>query len=63
MLPKLLVGNASPSIKDEHDRPAGPPNAIASTVAAAPKKLNKQSLEYILKSGLAGGLAGCAVCL
>lgn len=26
------------------------------------KKLDKQSVEYVLKSGLAGGLAGCAVC-
>ena len=26
-----------------------------------PPKLDKQSTEYVLKSGLAGGLAGCAV--
>jgi len=25
------------------------------------KKVDKQSMEYILKTGLAGGLAGCAV--
>jgi len=25
------------------------------------KKKNKQSLDYALRSGLAGGLAGCAV--
>jgi hypothetical protein len=29
----------------------------------ARKRLNKQSWEYIIKSGVAGGLAGCAVCL
>jgi hypothetical protein len=28
----------------------------------ASKELDKKSLEYILRSGLAGGLAGCAVC-
>jgi hypothetical protein len=26
------------------------------------RKLDKQSWEYVVKSGLAGGLAGCAVC-
>jgi solute carrier family 25 (mitochondrial carrier protein), member 16 len=25
-------------------------------------RLNKQSWEYIIKTGVAGGLAGCAVC-
>lgn len=27
------------------------------------KELNKRSLDYVLRSGLAGGLAGCAVSL
>lgn len=27
-----------------------------------PVKVEKRSVEYLLKSGLAGGLAGCAVC-
>lgn len=27
------------------------------------KKLDKSSWEYVIKSGIAGGLAGCAVCL
>jgi hypothetical protein len=27
-----------------------------------PGKVEKRSAEYLLKSGLAGGLAGCAVC-
>jgi solute carrier family 25 protein 16 len=27
-----------------------------------PAKVEKRSMEYLLKSGLAGGLAGCAVC-
>ena len=26
-----------------------------------PKQLNKRSADYVLRSGLAGGLAGCAV--
>ena len=35
--------------------------AIASNKAA--KRRNKQSLDYALRCGLAGGLAGCAVSL
>lgn len=27
------------------------------------KKHDKQSMEYILRTGIAGGFAGCAVCL
>lgn len=27
-----------------------------------PRKVDKRSTEYVLKSGFAGGLAGCAVC-
>jgi solute carrier family 25 protein 16 len=26
------------------------------------KKMDKKSWEYLIKSGLAGGIAGCAVC-
>jgi solute carrier family 25 protein 16 len=26
------------------------------------RRLNKQSWEYVIKTGIAGGLAGCAVC-
>lgn len=33
----------------------------ADTVAPERTKLKKQSWEYVLRSGLAGGLAGCAV--
>ncbi|KAI9790022.1 MAG: hypothetical protein M1816_005636 [Peltula sp. TS41687] len=60
MPPRLLVGNASPSIPDEHERSKGSSDAIASRDTPAREKLKKQSLEYVLKSGLAGGLAGCA---
>ncbi|MCJ1335421.1 hypothetical protein MMC09_000691 [Bachmanniomyces sp. S44760] len=34
---------------------------IAHPTAGSQRRLDKQSLEYILRSGLAGGLAGCAV--
>jgi len=37
-------------------------DAILPRRSAAINKLDKRSTEYILKSGLAGGLAGCAVC-
>jgi hypothetical protein len=33
-----------------------------STIAPQPRRqVNKQSTEYIIKTGIAGGLAGCAV--
>ncbi|KAI9723986.1 MAG: hypothetical protein M1812_000704 [Candelaria pacifica] len=35
-------------------------NTIAFNSARRPKKTEKQSLDYVLRSGLAGGLAGCA---
>jgi hypothetical protein len=31
------------------------------TLAPRTKELDKRSLDYVLRSGLAGGLAGCAV--
>ena len=36
-------------------------SAIAPQTAGSQRKVDKQSLDYILRSGLAGGLAGCAV--
>jgi len=43
----------------------GHPSANSTTTVPierqSKKKLDKQSVEYVLKSGLAGGLAGCAV--
>lgn len=35
--------------------------AVTMKGANIPQMVNKQSLDYILRSGLAGGLAGCAV--
>lgn len=34
---------------------------IAAKWAGSQKSKNKQSLDYVLRTGLAGGLAGCAV--
>jgi hypothetical protein len=41
--------DAPPTLKDDMKEPR-------------PAKVEKRSMEYLLKSGLAGGLAGCAVC-
>jgi len=35
--------------------------AITLQVTGRGKHLNKQSMDYVLRSGIAGGLAGCAV--
>ena len=35
--------------------------SVAQKRAGSQKKFDKQSLDYVLRSGLAGGLAGCAV--
>ena len=32
------------------------------TIAPESKKRDKQSVDYLWRSGLAGGLAGCSVC-
>ncbi|KAL9023763.1 MAG: hypothetical protein Q9196_006990, partial [Gyalolechia fulgens] len=44
-------------------RHAAPRSSYKSTVAAKPAgshTQNKKSLDYVLKTGLAGGMAGCA---
>lgn len=77
-MPPTLSGNAPPSFQNlqspEMDVTRGamvergnvPEAARGGTVvlqkAGGQKKIDKQSLDYILKTGLAGGLAGCAVC-
>jgi solute carrier family 25 protein 16 len=43
--------------------PARDPTICPTDDEAIIPKLNKQSWEYIVKSGVAGGVAGCAVCL
>lgn len=45
-----------------NDKAAIPnPNEAAIVQKGAKGQRNKQSLDYVLRSGLAGGLAGCAV--
>lgn len=44
---RIPNNNASVSLKDPKETP--------------PAKVEKRSVEFLLKSGLAGGLAGCAV--
>ena len=49
----------------EREQEIGP--AASDTIAPkrplGPKKVDKQSLDYVLRTGLAGGLAACAVSL
>lgn len=75
-MPPSLIGNAAttPSAPQspemEVGRAAGrqSPSALTATndgavaqVGSGMEKKNKQSMDYVLRSGLAGGLAGCAV--
>ena len=67
--PSQLVSRAEMEIGREDqrlptDKAAIPgPTEPAIGATGAVKRRNKQSLDYILRSGLAGGLAGCAVSL
>jgi hypothetical protein len=36
-------------------------DAATKTAAQRTKKIDKHSLDYVIRSGIAGGLAGCAV--
>lgn len=40
---------------------SGPAPQVKKDAPGGPKQLNKRSADYVLRSGLAGGLAGCAV--
>ncbi|KAI9848041.1 MAG: hypothetical protein M1837_001143 [Sclerophora amabilis] len=58
--PEVLVPNG------KKDQPAVCPtdqDSITPSVKQSTARYHKQSLDYVLRSGLAGGLAGCAVCL
>ena len=55
-----------PSPRDQRDVPHNrdvPPSSSSASFTSPPKKktIDKQSVDYVLRSGLAGGLAGCAV--
>jgi hypothetical protein len=58
--PSRLLEEPLPHTSPKHTRNGA---AVTSTGPAPRerKRLDKQSLDYILRSGLAGGLAGCAV--
>ena len=70
-MPPTFSGNAAASLPSmqssevEVTRGAvrgGESNSLTSeSRAGIRKQVDKQSLDYILRSGLAGGLAGCAV--
>ena len=51
-------GRGSEFYDEETDLPSD--GQVVAELSSMP---NKQSLDYIWRSGLAGGLAGCAVCL
>ena len=51
--PKLQPGARNQSLDE---------GTIASKGAGRQRHRNKQNLDYVLRTGLAGGLAGCAVC-
>lgn len=65
----MAIKAEAPAVCETDDFPAQPKSrqALRSTVCETddgahlqPKHINRQSLEYVLKSGLAGGIAGCA---
>ncbi len=72
-MPAALFNNASPPamLKDrsrEMDAAEAHKKELAicptddDTIAPKPKKPHKQSFDYIWRTGVAGGLAGSAVC-
>jgi solute carrier family 25 protein 16 len=73
-MPAALLSNASPPAmlmdkSREMDAVAAERKKLAicptddDTIAPKGKKPHKQSLDYVWRTGLAGGLAGSAVCL
>jgi solute carrier family 25 (mitochondrial carrier protein), member 16 len=72
MPPAFWDDASEPAAKDksrqmdaaQRKRRADPALCPTDDDAIAPKRLipQKQSLDYVWRSGLAGGLAGCAVC-
>lgn len=75
-MPPILTGDATKSLQttpemelagvaDDQDRKsfrnAANPQTVAEQRIGGQKPVEKQSLDYVLRSGLAGGLAGCAV--
>lgn len=64
-MPPAHANHASmPGITQQHQPPKDIDYAEVIAQPLAPKKrvVDKQSFEYAWRSGVAGGLAGCAVC-
>lgn len=66
-MPQVALGNEAMVMAatggPEHDRKSRPPIVHTHGDAAQHTRLkDKKSLDYVLRSGLAGGVAGCAVC-
>ena len=61
-VPEMEVSRTTSAQKRESSSNTTSERAIAQRKLGSPKKTDKQSLDYALRSGLAGGLAGCAVC-
>ena len=49
------------SLGEQNVRQRSEQETITSKAVETQRHRNKQNLDYVLKSGLAGGLAGCAV--
>ena len=57
---EMEFGRVEHGLQTDKAAVSGPNEATVATKGAGTHR-NKQSLDYVLKSGLAGGLAGCAV--
>jgi hypothetical protein len=54
--------NRASNIIPDHDVAMSAKKEGGADMASGKKKMDKNSMEYLIKSGLAGGFAGCAVC-
>lgn len=54
--------NRASNIIPDHDTAMSAKKEGSVAVASGKKKMDKNSMEYLIKSGVAGGFAGCAVC-
>jgi solute carrier family 25 protein 16 len=72
-MPSALFNNALPTSAILKDKPREMEKASKKEIAVCPtdhnavappkvRKPNKQSWDYVWRTGVAGGMAGCAVC-
>ncbi|KAL9116331.1 MAG: hypothetical protein Q9187_007144 [Circinaria calcarea] len=59
--PEMEVAGAASGQDKRSSRNVTNPQTVLRERVGAQKPVDKQSLDYVLRSGLAGGLAGCAV--